>query len=191
MSVAAEHQVQLAKELNISEHDHPIGAFGMCYNSAVLSFELLGFYYTFWQNMQVPQSKIEETKKENAERVIEITKWLFIHCMSCIEHNAKEFVKQDTRFNFSGRIYLKSIIKQSLNLGLISQNDYDIWTKIIFIRNSTVHNNSICENNETLTLPSLTIQMHTNQMLEGPLSVYLSLTEWIINAFYNWCKVTI
>ena len=66
-----------------------------------------------------------------------------------------------------------------------------IWTKIIFIRNSTVHNNSICENNETLTLPSLTIQMHTNQMLEGPLSVYLSLTEWIINAFYNWCKVTI
>ncbi len=53
------------------------------------------------------------------------------------------------------------------------------------------NNNSICENNETLTLPSLTIQMHTNQMLEGPLSVYLSLTEWIINAFYNWCKVTI
>lgn len=189
MSTTAKYQVQLAKDFNIPEHIHPIGAFGMCYNSAVLSFELLGFYYTFWQNMQVPQSEIEKTNKENTERIVEITKWLFIHCMSCIEHNAKEFAKQDPRFSFSGRIYLKSIINQSLNLGLISQNDYDIWAKIIFIRNATVHNNSIYENNETLTLPSLTIQMHANQMLEGPLNIYLSLTEWIINAFHNWCKV--
>lgn len=193
MNSAENFHNQLIKAYNLSENSFPIGAFGMSHNSVMLTNELLNYYYQSWEKRPSPKSdnEKEEILTENTEKIIEVTKSLFISCMSSIEYNAKEYAKQDARFNFRGRIYLKEIMKQSLDLGLISQADYDIWEKIIFIRNSTVHNNAIYEKEDVLTIPSLTLEMHANQSLEGPTNSYLALTEWILNAFNDWCKAVI
>lgn len=66
------------------------------FNTLTLTLELLNYYYNVWASYDTSKlspEEIEGKRRENAERVIEITKWAFVHAMSIIEFSIKNAVK--------------------------------------------------------------------------------------------------
>ena len=76
--------------------------FAMIFNNATMVLEVLDNYYRFWNRNYVGLSpqKIQQSKKQNAERVIEITKWSFTHTISSFEYSAKDIIKNTSRQEF-------------------------------------------------------------------------------------------
>jgi len=173
--------------------------FGMIFNQATLTFELLNFYYEVWK---IPHSStpsdIDETKEENGERIIVITRWCFIGSISAIEHCTKEIIKNTSKPEFQeiknmilkgDRIYLSTIMKQSYDAKLIDENDYTQWDALIFLRNSAVHNNSISDKNETLKIGDVEFLCTKGAMLKGKLDTLLKLTDISSDLYFKWLHI--
>lgn len=170
--------------------------FGMIFNNATLVLEILDNYYGYWKKKYTatPQ-QIDESKKQNSERIMEITKWSFTHAISSLEYSAKEIIKKTSRAEFQdlrnklhsrNRVYLLKIMKESKDSGLITKGDYEHWDGIIFLRNCLVHNNGISDKDETLTIRTINIKCENGKMIQGKLDTFYNLTDVSVDLYNDW-----
>jgi uncharacterized protein YutE (UPF0331/DUF86 family) len=177
-------------------------AFNMIFNGTTLTFELLNYYFDIW-NKPYPLltgEKIEKIKRENAERVLEITKWAFIHALSIIEYCAKVILKTvDTEQikqlsahlqikKGKKRVYLSSIMKKSRDAGLIDEEQYQAWKGLLEIRNTVIHNNAIADETIEYKISDIKIVFVVGEMLRGKLDTYIKLLDITVNLYLKWLE---
>ena len=187
-SKAKQYGSEIATIFNVQPHELPANVFAMAFNDITLSIELLDHYYKIWGDPTTKTSTtIEETRKQNAERVVAIQKMVFIGIMSSIEFCAKQLVVQSSKPGaFSGRIYLRNILKRSKESRIVSDSDYLLWEGVIDFRNTLVHNNGIAEADKLYIYPQSKLEMYQGKMTRGSLILFPSLTDWILDSMKEW-----
>lgn len=69
------------------------GSFSHIYNKATFTAEILSFYHSIWkQSYKVDSQRVEAITQENAERCMEVTKWLYIGAVSSIEFHIRGII---------------------------------------------------------------------------------------------------
>ena len=185
-AVCHQHAATVASSTGRTEADLPAGVFGMCYNKATLTLELTSHYAAIWsQTYVLPLDQIARNKQENAERIILISKSLYIHCLSSIEYAAKESLPlMAGGLKVPGsRIYRSGIIAAAAKAGIVSPEDHRLWAQAIEIRNMLVHNNGIADRHTSFPLPRGSISASPGQMAQGNLHSFPLLTRWVIDSF--------
>ena len=187
------HGDNITKFFHIQPHEIPANVFAMAFNDITMALELIDHYYNIWG---APTTKIstsvEETKKQNAERVIAIQKMVFIGIMSSLEFCAKQIIKQSFHNlgRFKGRIYLKQIMEKSKDHSVISDSDFRLWEGVINFRNTLVHNNGIGEIDAVYTYPKCELKMSDGKMTQGNLRLFPSLTDWVLDSIKHWLSAS-
>lgn len=185
-----QYHTDLARRFSVPLGDAPIGGFGICQNTATVTLELLSFYDDFWGRLD-PRSvpNVEQARHENAQRVMVITKALYILALSGFEFSAKNGLGlRPKRLSLGrGRVYLGSILGASKDANLISQGTYDLWGGVIELRNTLVHNNGIADRTATYRFPDFKVELRQGQMSIDGLVFFAALTDWMIDAFWDWC----
>ena len=137
----------------------------------------------------------ERVRRENAEKVIEITKWAFVHAMSIIEISVKDAVRSidpnilksiETRKSGSRKrvfIYLRDVVKELENRESLSNVMYDNWVTLIIIRNLVVHNNAIADSDMVLHIDSVEIRLRAGQMIRGKLDFFIKLIDYAVESY--------
>jgi len=174
----------------------------MIFNKATMVAELLSYYFEIWKNPLMHGIKVEDVKRareENAERCIEVTKWLFINSLSAIEYCMKEamnlhsnhplakwYCKQQQQ---SKRVYLRGIVTTEANskrIGIVKDTDYEFWKCMVDVRNSVVHNNAVADQNTTCQADGAVISFVKGKMLRGKIDFFVKLTDKAIDLYYSW-----
>jgi len=190
--LSAESQIALSKKYSMQPGDPPFGAFAMCNQQSIIALELLSYYLNVWS--KVSSSSLpdpDQTRQENAERVVTLTKAMFVFSVSGMEFDAKNAIKAfPTKIPpISGRIYLRRIISQSAKAKLITSTDEEMWEGAIETRNIIVHNNGISEVTKEYSYPNgLKISLNAGKMTRGNLKFFAELTHWTVQAYSNWCQ---
>lgn len=110
-------------------------AFAMIYNNVHMTAEILNWYQYEWAKPVRSFSKEidHERRQQNADRINELTKHLFIGALSAIEFSAKQKARMSNRKAFDklkkiwekgGRVYLSGIMQASLISGVIDEQTY-------------------------------------------------------------------
>ncbi len=176
--------------------------FNSVYNALTLTLELLNHYLRQWcPEFMIPMlltGRSGALKGEKAERIIEITKWAFIHSMSIIEFSVKNSLKQVNpdilnsiikkkkkhgRKGKRVRIYLRDIVGELKNRGCITDEAYKIWEALIEVRNAVVHNNAIADEDRAFQVGDIGIRFEKGRMLRGPLNFFTKLIEYAIENY--------
>jgi len=174
--------------------------FNAVFNGLTLTLELLDYYYNVWASYDVSRlsrEEIESRRRENAERVIEITKWAFIDAMSIIEFSLKDAVRIvdpsilksiEARKSRGCRrkrvfIYLRDIVEELKNRNCMSDEVYGNWITLITIRNLVVHNNAIADSNKVLRIGDMEIYLKKGQMLKGKLDFFVKLMNHAVDSY--------
>lgn len=171
--------------------------FAMIFNNATVVLEVLDNYDRYWKRKYVgiPQQKIDELKEQNAERVMEITKWSFTHALSSLEYSAKKIIKNISQIEFQdlknklqrGKwVYLSGIMEISKTSGLITKEDYDRLEGITYLRNCLVHNNGIADKDKTFTIRTVNIKCENGKMIQGKLDIFYNLTDVSVDLYNDW-----
>jgi len=175
-------------------------SFNMIFNDTTLTLELLHYYFQLWKSPPPPLLSVDEIKRikeENAQRVLEITKWAFISTLSNVEYSAKETLKTVSEKSFkqlremlrgSKRVYLRAIMKKSREIGLIDEKQYKTWQGLIEVRNAIVHNNAIADIDAKYEINDMEVIFIKGKMLRGKLNFFIKLLEAAINQYHQWLK---
>lgn len=173
--------------------------FAMIFNNSTMVLEVLDNYYRYWNKTHVglTQQEIDSAKKENGQRVNEITKWSFIHTISSFEYSAKQIIKNSSNNQFQKlknnlqtgkRVYMMGIMKTSKDSGLISDNDYDEWDGIIYLRNCLVHNNGVADKDSTLKIGTISVNCKKDKMIQGKLDTFYNLVDVSMELYNKWLQ---
>lgn len=174
------------------------GFFGMCFNDVTLTLEVISYYYDAWKNprQQVSQEEIDQIKDQNAERIMVITKWMFIAIVSGLEFDAKNRVKVTKRSEFNeiknklsqgDWIYFGEIIKTSRDNQLLPHERFNELDAILYLRHCLIHNNGISEK-DSLYAP-IKKKLKTfkeGKMIQGNLLTFYELSDMIIDYYNDW-----
>ncbi len=198
-------QDEIISIIKADQEDIRVGCFGMIFNQVTQTYELLRLYYEIWRNpslfgYKIPSNsqEIEQVRKENTERCIMATKWLFIGALSSIEYSMKETIKLypkskiyswfSNRVKQGKRVYLSGIIEKSVEYGLIDESKKHIWMCLIKVRNTVIHNNAIADENANYQIGDLIVSFREGQMLRGKLDFFVRLTDVVVNEYYHWLR---
>lgn len=179
-------------------NDPRCGCFAMIFNKSTLTLELLNYYSQIWkQTFGGAKEAIEQARKENAERCVELTKLLFIGSMSSIEFSAKESIKLHPKsavaqaiINLAAthRIYLSHVVRESSNKGLITKQEKDKWDHLIWVRNLMVHNNGIADTDDVYIIDAVTLNLEKGKMVQGKLGTFTNLVDSSVELYNSWIK---
>ena len=168
------------------ENDPRSMCFWNIHNQAVMAREVIGFYEKAWKGE-------EGTEDEMSDRMMAVTRNLFVNVMSSIEKGARDCMKvyktSQVRAKASekgGRMYLRDILMASGELGLLEDDDRESWKGILLMRNLVVHNNAVSDRSEILQLGELRISMRPDRMMKGPPSTYVIMSSMASMMFYRW-----
>jgi len=171
--------------------------FDMIYNAATLTLELLNHYFDIWKRTAPRSISAEELKKDNVERVFEITKWAFISALSSVEYTSKEMLRMvsDNSFEYlrariqSGKwVYLSQIIERSKEIEFIDEEQYKTWRALIHVRNAVVHNNAIADADVEYKIDNLEITFVKGECLRGKLDFFIRLLEVTVDQQHEWLR---
>jgi hypothetical protein len=181
-------------EKNIADRKNDIRA--MCFwnlrNRIMITEEILNFYDRSWRGMDVSIND-EGLGNEMMERIVTVTKNLFVDVVSTVEKTSKEAVTiysleklKDISMKNSNYMYMRNILSASQELGLIDKAAMEEWDDIMVMRNLVAHNNSMSDRSKKFTISDITISMRPGRMMKGPLNTFLVLSERTITLFYEW-----
>jgi len=181
-------------EKNIADRKNDIRA--MCFwnlrNRIMITEEILNFYDRSWKGMGVSIND-EDLGNEMMERIVTVTKNLFVDVVSTVEKTSKEAVTiysleklKDISMKNSNYMYMRNILSASQELGLIDKAAMEEWDDIMVMRNLVAHNNSMSDRSKKFTISDITISMRPGRMMKGPLNTFLVLSERTITLFYEW-----
>ena len=125
---------KIDSEIADRENDFRSMCFWNVYNRAVLTKEVVTFYNTTWKSMDIPV----DLGPEFTERIVTVTRDMFVDTVSSIEKAAKDSVKAYKRSmlrekSMEGRnyLYLRNIIAASVEMSYISKEDFQEWVDLV------------------------------------------------------------
>ena len=162
------------------------------HNRMMISQEIMNMYERTWGSDDFPDVD-DDTVGELMERVMVVTKDLFVDVVSAIEKAVKDCVgiyktsglKEDA-LRKTSHLYLRNIMDSAVRRGLIDDRTFDEWDDILVIRNLVAHNNSVSDRNKRYSVGGIAISMRAGRMMKGPLNTFIVLTSRIIELFYDW-----
>ena len=179
-------------------------AFSMIFNTSTLACELLDSYKTKWSSISTigyTKEQIDSSKEQNGQRVAVIERMSYIETISVIEFCTKLMVDtlqvkslQDIKKNLDKEskkrkdfhIYLRNIMNESQKINLIPQSSFDKWHNLIVLRNCCIHNNTIPEKDEDVTIEDITIHYKKEKQIHDDLLFIPKLTEKVVNLYKEW-----
>lgn len=184
------------KAKGISHLGYPETSFNQIFNTATIVAEVLDYYYYIWsKEYKMPPLMIEELREDNAEKILEITKWAFIQSMSVIEFNMKRLLRELNNPLLKPKpgekpalknIRLSQIIEESRKTKLISETYYPTWDCAIKVRNALVHNNAIADRVMSYEVGGQRIEFIEGKTLKGNMSIFMSLIHSVTDAHFDW-----
>lgn len=171
------------------ENDFRSMCFWNIYNRGVMTKEIVQFYTTAWEKMDVPLN----LEHEITERIITVTKDMFVDTVSSIEKASKDCANayKDSGIkekSMEGRnyMYLRNIIAASADLGYITDTSLNDWEDVLVMRNLVTHNNSVADRSRVFEIDGIRIPMRPNRMMKGPTNTFVVLTMRVTDLFYDW-----
>lgn len=160
----------------LPEGEAPVGGFNMAHNKVTASAEIINFYHQTWLRGGVTACDNEDqVRTQNAERIIEVFKSLFIGCVSVYEFSAKQAISRHPQKirPIKGRIYLGSIIKETIAVGRLPAGEINAWNGTIDLRDVLVHNNGISDKDVTYKIPGCQdLILKDGRMIKGNLRLF-------------------
>ena len=176
-------------EIADRENDFRSMCFWNIYNRAVMTKEIVTFYTRTWEKIDVPI----DLGPEITERIVTVTKDLFVDTVSSIEKASKDCVNayklsglRDRSMIGKSYLYLRNIISSSVELGYTTEDDGKEWDNILLMRNLVTHNNSVADRSMVFEVNGLRISMRPNRMMKGPSNTFVVLTERVTDLFNEW-----
>ena len=180
---------KIDSEIADRENDFRSMCFWNVYNRAVLTKEVVTFYNTTWKSMDIPV----DLGPEFTERIVTVTRDMFVDTVSSLEKAAKDSVKAYKRSmlrekSMEGRnyLYLRNIIAASVEMSYISKEDFQEWEDILVMRNLVTHNNSVADRSKVFEINGLKLSMRPNRMMKGPPVTFVKLTSRVLDLFFEW-----
>ncbi|MBQ6548138.1 MAG: hypothetical protein IJL79_04260 [Candidatus Methanomethylophilaceae archaeon] len=162
------------------------------HNRMMISQEIMNMYERTWGSDDFPDVD-DDTVGELMERVMVVTKDLFVDVVSAIEKAVKDCVSiyktsglKEDALRKTSHLYLRNIMDSAVRRGLIDDRTFDEWDDILVIRNLVAHNNSVSDRNKRYSVGGIAISMRAGRMMKGPLNTFIVLTGRIIELFYDW-----
>ena len=187
----AEH---VSREIADRDNDPRSMCFWNIHNRMMISEEIMTFYERQWGSDDFPEVD-EDTEGELVERVMVVTRDLFVDVVSAIEKAVKDSVKiykdsglLEDALRKTSHLYLRNIMDSSVRKGLIDDSVFNEWDDILVMRNLAAHNNSVSDRNKRYEIGGIKISMRAGRMMKGPLNTFVVLTERIIELFYDWLR---
>ncbi|MBQ8373743.1 MAG: hypothetical protein IJX35_05495 [Candidatus Methanomethylophilaceae archaeon] len=176
-------------EIADRENDFRSMCFWNIYNRAVMTKEIVTFYTRTWEKIDVPI----DLGPEITERIVTVTKDLFVDTVSSIEKASKDCVNayklsglRDRSMIGKSYLYLRNIISSSVELGYTTEDDGKEWDNILLMRNLVTHNNSVADRSMVFEVNGLRISMRPNGMMKGPSNTFVVLTDRVTDLFNEW-----
>lgn len=171
------------------ENDFRSMCFWNIHNRAVMTKEIVTFYETAWRKMDVPI----DLEHEITERMVTVTRDMFVDTVSSIEKAAKDCTGAYPRSGIRERslekgphLYLRNIVAASAGMGCVTQEDLRRWDDVLMMRNLVTHNNSVADRSRVFELDGLRIPMRPNRMMKGPTDTFVRLTGIAVGLFHEW-----
>ncbi|MBQ7701478.1 MAG: hypothetical protein IJT54_03655 [Candidatus Methanomethylophilaceae archaeon] len=188
MSYAKDVEKQIANPGN----DLRAMCFWNIHNRVKLTEEIMVMYERVWSSENFPDVD-QDVSAELTERVIMITKDLFIDVVSMIEKTMKDSLKfhtssglKEAALKRTSHLYMRNILLSGLEMGYIEKSVFDEWDLLLMIRNLAAHNNSIADRQGKFRISDIEISMRPGRMMKGPLNTYIVLSERMIAMFFDW-----
>ena len=176
-------------EIADRENDFRSMCFWNIYNRAVMTKEIVMFYTRTWEKIDVPI----DLGPEITERIVTVTKDLFVDTVSSIEKASKDCVNayklsglRDRSMIGKSYLYLRNIISSSVELEYTTEDDGREWDNILLMRNLVTHNNSVADRSMVFEVNGLRISMRPNRMMKGPSNTFVVLTDRVTVLFNEW-----
>jgi hypothetical protein len=173
----------------------PVGAFHMCFNHATVAVELTSHYAREWSAIDWAKrhrpEDIDRAKDNNTERLIFLSKTMFVWSMSSIEYVANEVARAHPSM-FLGKknpkgLTFSDIIKRSTAAGLIDATKEPSWVAANMLRNIAVHNNGVATASGSWKITDeVTIVAEQGKMIKGSIMTFPYLTRWLIEEIAVW-----
>ena len=184
----------VSRDIADRENDPRSMCFWNIHNRMMISQEIMTFYERQWGSDDFPEVD-DDTVGELVERVMVVTRDLFVDVVSAIEKAVKDCVgiykgtglKEDA-LRKTSHLYLRNIMDSSVRKGILDADTFTEWDDILVMRNLAAHNNSISDRNKRYEIEGIKISMRAGRMMKGPLNTFLVLTGRIIELFYSWLK---
>ena len=136
-----------------------------------------------------------DDETQETERVMIVTRGLFIDVLSSIEKAAKDCIPaywmndiKEAALKDNSYLYLRYIIYASAEKGLVSEDRLKEWEAVLLMRNLVIHNNSEADRSAVFEMDDLKISMRPNRMMKGPTTTFVKLSEKATELFYEWLK---
>ena len=179
----AEH---VSREIADRDNDPRSMCFWNIHNRMMISEEIMTFYERQWGSDDFPEVD-EDTEGELVERVMVVTRDLFVDVVSAIEKAVKDSVgiykgtglKEDA-LRKTSHLYLRNIMDSAVRKGIMDKSTFTEWDDILVMRNLAAHNNSISDRNKRYEIGGIKISMRAGRMMKVPLNTFLVLTGRII-----------
>ncbi len=191
MSYAKDVEKQIANPGN----DLRAMCFWNIHNRVKLTEEIMVMYERVWSSENFPDVD-QDVSAELTERVIMITKDLFIDVVSMIEKTMKDSLKfhtssglKEAALKRTSHLYMRNILLSALEMGYIEKSIFDEWDLLLIIRNLAAHNNSIADRQGKFRISDIEISMRPGRMMKGPLNTYIVLSERMITMFFEWLSM--
>ena len=190
--VCRQYAESVSRDVADRDNDPRSMCFWNIHNRMRISEEIMTFYERSWGSEDFPEVD-DETEAELVERVMVVTRDLYVDVVSAIEKAVKDSVgiykdsglKEDA-LKMSSHLYLRNIMICSQKKGLINRKTFDEWDDLLVMRNLVAHNNSISDRNKRCAIGGIAVSMRAGRMMKGPLNTFVVLTQRIIELFYDW-----
>ena len=193
LSEACEQYAEsVARDIADKENDPRSMCLWNIHNRMMISGEIMTFYERSWGSDDFPEVD-DDTVGELVERVMVVTRDLYVDVVSAIEKAVKDSVgiyknsglKEDA-LKMSSHLYLRNIMVCSQKKKIIDKKTFDEWDNLLIMRNLAAHNNSISDRNKRCEIAGIVVSMRAGRMMKGPLNTFIVLTQRIIELFYDW-----
>lgn len=172
------------------ENDFRSMCFYNMYNRAILTREILTLLERTY-----PSDTDEDTESQELERVMIVTRGMFIDVMSSIEKAAKDCLPaywmndiKEEALKDNDYLYLRYIVYASAKKGLVSDADRKSWDDVLTMRNLVMHNNSVSDRSGVFEMDGLKISMRPDRMMKGPTTTFVILSKKVTELFYGWLR---
>ena len=189
-----QYAISVSRDIADRDNDPRSMCFWNIHNRMRISEEIMTFYERSWGSDDFPEVD-DDTVGELVERVMVVTRDLFVDVVSAIEKAVKDSVgiykasglKEDA-LRKTSHLYLRNIMDSSVRMKVIDERTFSEWDDILVMRNLAAHNNSVSDRNKKYEIGGIAISMRAGRMMKGPLNTFLVLTSRIVELFYDWLE---
>jgi len=186
-----------AVEKEIAEPGNDIRkmCFWNIHNRAKITEEIMVMYERAWGSSSFPDID-EKMSEELVERVVTITKDLYVDVVSIAEKAMKDSLRfyprsglKEAALRKSSHLYMRNILSCANGDGMITDDEFTEWDRLLILRNLAAHNNSIADRQDRFIIGGITVSMRPGRMMKGPVNTYVVLTGLLIRMFYDWLSM--